>query len=334
MTRGRRPPPDGRPGQRCRPPQGGRRRPRQLRPPRRPRGPDRRPLGPADRLPPGLTGPDRAVTPRRYDAGMPPFELVSDFAPGGRPAGRDRGADPGAGSGGAVPDAAGDHRVGQVVHHRRGHRPGPAADARAGPQQEPGRPADQRVPGVLPQEPGRVLRLLLRLLPARGLHPVDRHLHREGQLDQRRDRPAAPLRHQRAAVPARRDHRRLGVGHLRPRRPRRVRPPAPHAGGGGGARPAVDPVAGWSTWATSATTSTSSATSSGSGATRSRCSRPTRSGPPASRCSATRSSGSSPSTRSPARSSRRSRSWSCSRPPTTWCRRAGWSGPSPRSKTS
>ena len=64
-----------------------------------------------------------------------------------------------------------------------------------GAQQEPRRPAGQRVPGVLPPQPGRVLRQLLRLLPARGLHRLERHLHREGQLDQRRDRPAAPLGH-------------------------------------------------------------------------------------------------------------------------------------------
>ena len=76
----------------------------------------------------------------------------------------------------------------------------PDADHR--PQQVPGRPAGQRVPGVLPRQPGRVLRLLLRLLPARGLHPVERHLHREGLLDQRRDRPAPPLGHLGAADPA------------------------------------------------------------------------------------------------------------------------------------
>ena len=76
-----------------------------------------------------------------------------------------------------------------------GHREGAAADARAGAQQDPRRPAGQRVPGAVPEEPGRVLRLLLRLLPARGLPPDDRHLHREGLVDQRRDRPAAPLGH-------------------------------------------------------------------------------------------------------------------------------------------
>ena len=35
--------------------------------------------------------------------------------------------------------------------------------------------------------------ILLRLLPARSLHPAQRHLHREGLLDQRRDR-ATPAR--------------------------------------------------------------------------------------------------------------------------------------------
>ena len=89
---------------------------------------------------------------------------------------------------------------------------GAAPHARAGAQQVARRAAGDRVPRVLPEEPGRVLRLLLRLLPARGVHPVDRHLHREGQLDQRRDRPAAPLGHVVAADPARRDHRGVGVG--------------------------------------------------------------------------------------------------------------------------
>src|SRR3712207_7328209 len=40
------------------------------------------------------------------------------------------------------------------------------------------------------EQRGRVLRLLLRLLPARGLRPADGHLHREGLLDQRGGRAA------------------------------------------------------------------------------------------------------------------------------------------------
>ena len=96
-------------------------------------------------------------------------------------------------------------------------RAGAAAGARHGPQQDARRAALQRVPDVLPRQRGRVLRLLLRLLPARGLRPVAGPLHREGLGDQPGDRPAAPRRDGRAVRAARRDHRRLGVGDLRPR---------------------------------------------------------------------------------------------------------------------
>ena len=68
-----------------------------------------------------------------------------------------------------------------------------------------------------PRQRGRVLRQLLRLLPARGLRARAGPLHREGLLDQRRDRPAAPLGHRGAARSARRGHRRLGLVHLRDR---------------------------------------------------------------------------------------------------------------------
>ena len=83
---------------------------------------------------------------------------------------------------------------------------------------------------LLPAQRGRVLRLLLRLLPARGLRPADRHLHREGLLDQRGGRAAAALGDQLAADPARRDRGRDGLVHLRPRHPAGVRrPDAPAA---------------------------------------------------------------------------------------------------------
>ena len=55
---------------------------------------------------------------------------------------------------------------------------------------------------LLPQQRRRVLRRVLRLLPARGLHPADGHLHREGLLDQRRGRAAAALGDQLACSPA------------------------------------------------------------------------------------------------------------------------------------
>ncbi|MEJ7715836.1 MAG: DEAD/DEAH box helicase family protein [Thermoleophilaceae bacterium] len=75
-----------------------------------------------------------------------------------------------------------------------------------------------------PAELGRVLRLLLRLLPARGLRPGPGSVHREGLLDQRGDRAPAPRRHL-VAVRAPRHHRRgQRLLHLRPRLAREVRP--------------------------------------------------------------------------------------------------------------
>ena len=50
-----------------------------------------------------------------------------------------------------------------------------------------------------PQQRGRVLRLLLRLLPARGLRAVVGHVHREGRVDQRAHRADAALGDQGAA---------------------------------------------------------------------------------------------------------------------------------------
>ena len=43
----------------------------------------------------------------------------------------------------------------------------------------------------LPRQCGRIFRQLLRLLPARGLCPAVGHLHREGKLGERGDRPHA-----------------------------------------------------------------------------------------------------------------------------------------------
>ena len=73
-----------------------------------------------------------------------------------------------------------------------------------------------RVQGVLSAQRRPLLRQLLRLLPARGVHPAARHLHREGRLDQPADRPAAAGGHQRAGQPPRRDHRGQRLVHLRP----------------------------------------------------------------------------------------------------------------------
>ena len=149
----------------------------------------------------------------------------------------------------ALPDAARRHRHGQDGDDGVGDRADPAAGARDRPQQDAGRAALQRVPRVLRRQLRRVLRLVLRLLPARGLPGRVRHVHREGLGDQRRHRPAPALGDVVAADAARRDHRRLGVLHLRPRLAGRVRGAARPAPGRrrvrpreAAARPGRDPV--------------------------------------------------------------------------------------------
>ena len=107
---------------------------------------------------------------------------------------------------------------GKTFTHRQRDPAGAAPDAGDGAQQDAGRAALRRVQGVLPAQLGRVLRQLLRLLPAGGLRAVVGHVHREGRVDQRAHRADAALGHQGAARAARHDHRRDGVGDLRPRR--------------------------------------------------------------------------------------------------------------------
>ena len=116
-----------------------------------------------------------------------------------------------------------------------------APRARHAAEQDPRRPVRQRAARDDAEERGGVLRLLLRLLPARGVRPADRHLHREGLLDQRRGRAAAALGDQLPADPPGHDRRRLRVVHLRPRHPAGVRRPdaAPVARRHDGARPAA-----------------------------------------------------------------------------------------------
>ena len=98
-----------------------------------------------------------------------------------------------------------------------------APDAGDGAEQDAGGAALRRAQGALPGQRRRVLRLVLRLLPARGVPAGDRHLHREGLVGERRDRQAAPLGDPRAADPARRDRGGERLGDLRPRRARDLR---------------------------------------------------------------------------------------------------------------
>ena len=135
---------------------------------------------------------------------------------GGRSGTRDPGAHRGPGARRPAPGAARRHRVGQDVHDGAHHRDGEPAHAGDGPQQDAGRAAVPGVPAVLPGERGRVLRELLRLLPARGVRPGDRLVHREGSDDQRRNRPDEAVRHAVALRAAGRHHRGERVVHLRP----------------------------------------------------------------------------------------------------------------------
>ena len=133
----------------------------------------------------------------------------------GRPADRDPGTGRRRQPPRAHPGAARRHRLRQDLHDGEGDRGDAAARAGAGAEQDAGRAALWRVQEFLPRQRGGIFRLVLRLLPAGSLCPAHRHLYREGFLDQRADRPHAPLGDARAAGARRRDHRRLGVLHLR-----------------------------------------------------------------------------------------------------------------------
>ena len=142
--------------------------------------------------------------------------------PDGRPAEGDRTARRVAAQREPRPDAPRGDRHRQDGDDGLGDGRAPAPGARDRAQQDARRAALQRVPGVLPRERGRVLRLLLRLLPARGVRPAGRPLHREGLLAERRHRAATARRDQLAPHAARRRSGRERVVHLRPRLARGV----------------------------------------------------------------------------------------------------------------
>ena len=69
------------------------------------------------------------------------------------------------------------------------HRAGEPPDAGDGAQQDAGRAAVPGVPALLPRERGRVLRQLLRLLPARSLRPAtDSYIEKEATINDEIDR--------------------------------------------------------------------------------------------------------------------------------------------------
>ncbi len=161
-------------------------------------------------------GPAPAAAPGKI-RGRPSAGDQIRFRAQGRPAAGDRAAGRGHPAPRPQPGAARRHRLGQDLHHGQGDRGHPAPGPDHGAQQDAGGPALRRVPQLLPGQCGRVFRELLRLLPARSLCAAHRHLYREGILHQRADRPHAPFGHALAARARRRDHRGLGVVHLRHR---------------------------------------------------------------------------------------------------------------------
>ena len=118
------------------------------------------------------TEPDRRALYR--SSAMPPFKLDAVYSPTADQPKAIAALARGHRARGPRADAAGRHRHRQDDDDGGHDRGRPAAGADHRPQQDARRAALQRVPDVLPDELGRVLRLLLRLLPARGLRPVAR----------------------------------------------------------------------------------------------------------------------------------------------------------------
>ncbi len=171
-----------------------------------------------------------------------PFDVQSDYQPSGdQPAAIEEIAQPDQRRGEGHRPAR-RHRHRQDRDGRLGGRAAAAPDPGDAAQQDARRAVRQRAAPAVPRQRGRVLRLLLRLLPARGLRPADRHLHREGLLDQRGGRAAAALRDQLAAHPARRDRGVDRLLHLRPGHPAGVRRPDAAAAGRRGDRPRHGPA--------------------------------------------------------------------------------------------
>ena len=160
--------------------------------------------------------PHRPPRPEKSEGGVQDRAQIRTAAEG-RPAVGDQGSRRGRQPQRPHAGASGRDGLGQDLHHGEGDRGDAAPGAGARAEQDARGPALRRVQELLPRQRGRVFRLVLRLLPAGSLYPAHRHLHREGFLDQRADRPHAAFGDARPAGARRRDHRRLGVVHLRHR---------------------------------------------------------------------------------------------------------------------
>ena len=143
-----------------------------------------------------------AVGGRAYNRSRAPLPDRIRLPARRRPAGASP-AHRGRAAGGGAPSRSRCHRHRQDVHGRPRGRAGPAADPGDRAQQVARRAARQRVPRGVPGQRRRVLRQLLRLLPARGLHPAtDTYIEKDSSVNDEIER----LRHSAtAALLSRRD---------------------------------------------------------------------------------------------------------------------------------
>ena len=154
---------------------------------------------------------------------MPEFEVVSPFQPAGDQPAAIAGLVEGRAARRPLPDAAGHHRQRQDGDDRLDDRAGAAADARHRAEQVARRAARRRSSAsCFPKNRVEYFVSYYDYYQPEAYLPDDRHLHREGLVDQRRDRPAPPRDDVVAAHAPRRDRRRLGLVHLRPRLARGV----------------------------------------------------------------------------------------------------------------
>jgi hypothetical protein len=173
-------------------------------------------LGTSALVAPPQQNPEGPIFP---DARPVPLHPPGPLSARWRPAAGHRRADGGARARRPLPDPARRHRLGEDDDDGQRHRHARSAHARALAQQDARGAALRRAQELLPAERGRVLHLVLRLLPAGSVRPHHGHVHREGRLDQRGHRPAAAARHVEPDGARGRDHRGDRLRDLRPRRP-------------------------------------------------------------------------------------------------------------------
>ena len=187
---------------------------------------------PADRAPcAGRPNSPTRGTELRYLPGQP-LQAEPAVSARRRPAAGDRKADRRGERRAGFPDAPRRHRVGQDLHDGQRDCPARPSGHGARAEQDARGAAVLRDARVLPGKLRRVLRFLLRLLPAGSLCAGAGPVHREGLLDQRAHRADATFGNQVADGTPRCRDRGDGLGDLRHRRPGRIPHHDPPPAGG------------------------------------------------------------------------------------------------------